>query len=297
MAGALDKEKVRAGLRRTATRTLDGLQGFPRADPAGRRRPRRCFSIVPRRAIAATLPCGERTTDARLLATRHISSRPLRLTRWSRRFSRASAEEQGVAAVGSLSARASGSPADAARTAGPPVGSSRRPDALDQARRLHGPGHWRQQDAQARIPRGRRPRAGRRHADHLGRIAIQPRAPNRGRGGEARAEVRARAGGARLAVDRRLSPQRQRPARPPARRHGEVCATRQLDDGRDRDDGRRGAARRRPALCHSRRRLERHRRAGLCRLRAGNPAAGGGARRQDRPRRACDRQQRHAGRH
>ena len=28
MAGALDKEKVRAGLRRTATRTLDGLKDF-----------------------------------------------------------------------------------------------------------------------------------------------------------------------------------------------------------------------------------------------------------------------------
>jgi len=28
MAGALDKEKVRTGLRRTATRTLDGLQDF-----------------------------------------------------------------------------------------------------------------------------------------------------------------------------------------------------------------------------------------------------------------------------
>jgi len=33
--------------------------------------------------------------------------------------------------------------------------------------------------------------------------------------------------------------------------------------------------------------VERHRHAGLCRLRAGNPCSSGGARRQDRPRRAA----------
>ena len=138
--------------------------------------------------------------------------------------------------------------------------------------------------------------AGCRHADHLGRVAIQPRAPDGGRGGKARAEMRARAGGARLAGDRRLSPQRQRAARPPARRHVEICAARQFDDRCERNGRRRGAAQRWPALRHPRRRLECRRRAGLCRLRAGNPAAGGGARRQDRPRRARHRQQRHASR-
>ena len=50
MAGALDKEKVRTGLRRTATRTLDELQDFrvPTLLIAGGRR--RCLSAVPRRA-------------------------------------------------------------------------------------------------------------------------------------------------------------------------------------------------------------------------------------------------------
>jgi pimeloyl-ACP methyl ester carboxylesterase len=59
MAGALDKEKVRAGLRRTATRTLDGLQDFrvPTLLVAGGQDV--VFPSFLAAAIAARLPCGD----------------------------------------------------------------------------------------------------------------------------------------------------------------------------------------------------------------------------------------------
>ena len=59
MAGALDKEKLRAGLRRTATRTLDGLKDFrvPTLLVAGGQDV--VFPAFLASAIAATLPCAE----------------------------------------------------------------------------------------------------------------------------------------------------------------------------------------------------------------------------------------------
>ena len=59
MAGALDKEKVRAGLRRTATRTLDGLKDFrvPTLLIAGGQDVVFPAFLAP--AIAAKLPCAE----------------------------------------------------------------------------------------------------------------------------------------------------------------------------------------------------------------------------------------------
>jgi pimeloyl-ACP methyl ester carboxylesterase len=59
MAGALDKEKVRAGLRRTATRTLDALQDFrvPTLLVAGGQDV--VFPAFLAKAIAARLPCAQ----------------------------------------------------------------------------------------------------------------------------------------------------------------------------------------------------------------------------------------------
>ena len=79
MAGTLDKEKVRAGLRRAAPRTLADLADFrvPTLLVAGGEDV--VFPPFLASAIAATLPCGE----ARMIhhaGTRHISSRPLRST-------------------------------------------------------------------------------------------------------------------------------------------------------------------------------------------------------------------------
>ena len=62
MAGALDKEKVRAGLRRTATRTLDGLKDFrvPTLLIAGGQDVVFPAFLAP--AIAAKLPCASAET-------------------------------------------------------------------------------------------------------------------------------------------------------------------------------------------------------------------------------------------
>jgi pimeloyl-ACP methyl ester carboxylesterase len=59
MAGALDKEKLRAGLRRTATRTLSDLKGFgvPTLLIAGGKDV--VFPPFLASAIAASLPCGQ----------------------------------------------------------------------------------------------------------------------------------------------------------------------------------------------------------------------------------------------
>jgi pimeloyl-ACP methyl ester carboxylesterase len=59
MAGALDKEKLRAGLRRTANRTVDEFKGFgvPTLLIAGGEDI--VFPPFLASAIAATLPCGE----------------------------------------------------------------------------------------------------------------------------------------------------------------------------------------------------------------------------------------------
>ena len=83
------------------------------------------------------------------------------------------------------------------REARAPVGAARRPRPLHQARRPARPGRRRQQDAQARVPRGRRARPGRRHADHLRRRPVEPLPADARRGGEGRAEVPPRARGAR----------------------------------------------------------------------------------------------------
>ena len=59
MAGALDKEKLRMGLRRTATRTLEGLRDFrvPTLLVAGGQDV--VFPSFLAAAIAARLPCGD----------------------------------------------------------------------------------------------------------------------------------------------------------------------------------------------------------------------------------------------
>ena len=170
MAGALDKEKVRTGLRRTA---------HPHARPT-----RRTFRVPTlliaggedvvfppflASAIAATLPCGEAQTDSRL--------RPLAIFRagryvqrdWSRRFSRATARSS-VASVGSLSARASRTPADAARTDGAVCRLTSAGRQLwikrDDCTGLATGGN---KTRKLEFLRGRRPRARRRHVDHAGR--------------------------------------------------------------------------------------------------------------------------------
>ena len=203
---------------------------------ADRRRRGRGLPALPGKAPSRRpCPCSEGTTDSRMPATRHISSRPLRSTRWSRRFWRASARgARALLRVGSLSARCVW--ATCRRRSNRwrrLLGSPRRADALDQARRLHRAlATGGKQDAQARIPRSRRSGARRRHADHPGRPVIQS------------TRARRRRAAAKLGLkcvlvleervsqaDRRLSPQRQRAARPRCSARLEVCAARQFDDG------------------------------------------------------------------
>ena len=84
--------------------------------------------------------------------------------------------------------------ADLRPLAGPPARAAdrapRRRRAVGQARRLQQRARVRrQQDAQARVPRRRRARAGLRHARLDRRRAVQPHAPGRRRGGAHRAEA------------------------------------------------------------------------------------------------------------
>ena len=89
----LDKEKVRAGLRRTAQRTLADLKDFrvPTLLIAGGRR--RSIPALPGSAVAAKPALRRSRSDSRGRPLAIFRAAPLRSTGWSRRFSRASAEE------------------------------------------------------------------------------------------------------------------------------------------------------------------------------------------------------------
>ena len=147
---------------------------------------------------------------------------------------------------------------------------------------LLGPLSRRQQDPQARVPRGRRAGAGRRHADHLRRAAVQSLPHHPVRRGQGRAEVPLRDRGARARQLQQGSRRQQFHVRADGRR-GHHRGARRLGHGRGDVEGRAGSRLARPqGLHHPGRRLERDRRPGLCRLRAGNAAAmdghGAGAR-------------------
>ena len=158
----------------------------------------------------------------------------------------------------------------------------RRPGDLDQARRPAGPLPRRQQDPQARVPRCRRAGPGRRHADHLRRAAVQP-LPHHPLGrGQGRAEMPLRDRGARARQLQEGGQRQQLHVRADGRR-GHHRGARRFGHGRRHVEGRPGSRLARPqGLRHSRRRLERDRRPGLRRLRAGNAGAvvghGAGAR-------------------
>ena len=97
-----------------------------------------------------------------------------------------------------------------------PHGRARRREPVGEARRLQlRPRLRRQQDAQARVPRRGRARAGLRHARLDRRRAVEPHAPGRRRRRAPRARVRARAGALGRLAGRRLRPRRQHPALPP----------------------------------------------------------------------------------
>ena len=156
------------------------------------------------------------------------------------------------------------------------IAPPRRAAALDQARRLHGPVHRRQQDAQAGVPDGRRPRAGGGHRHHPGRDAVQPRAPDGGGLRQARRRVPHPAGGPHRLHGRRLPHVRQRALGQAARRERGAAAGRRRHAGGDGGGGG-AAARRGPApLRHPGRRIESGGRAGLCDGGAGTGGAGGG---------------------
>ena len=84
----------------------------------------------------------------------------------------------------------------------------------------------RQQDAQARVPRRGRARAGLRHARLDRRRAVEPHAPGRRRLGPSRAALRARAGELGGLAGRRLRPRRQHHAQPHHGRRREARAGR-----------------------------------------------------------------------
>ena len=108
---------------------------------------------------------------------------------------------------------------DAAREDGTPVRAAGRARPLHQARRPAGTRRGRQQDAQARVPRGRRPREGRRHAGDLRRGAVESLPADARRRGEGRAEVPPGARGAR-GEQLQSGRQREQLPVPAARRRG-----------------------------------------------------------------------------
>ena len=131
---------------------------------------------------------------------------------------------QGPNEAGPISPRAPHARADAPRADGQPQSPARRPDPVDQARRLHRAGHRRQQDPQAGVPdrRGAGEEGGHRH--HAGRDAVEPRAAD-GRGRrEVRHGLRDPPRGPHRLHARGLSEVGQRHPRPPARREHPPCA-------------------------------------------------------------------------
>ena len=156
------------------------------------------------------------------------------------------------------------------------------PAHLDQARRPAGPVPRRQQDAQARVPGGRRAGAGRRHAGHLRRAAVQPLPHHAGGRGQGRPEVPLRDRGARARTATGRG-QRQQLHVPPAGRGSDHRRSRWQRHGRGDAEVAEEVARRAQGLHHSRRRLQRPWRPGLRGLRAGVAAPAVRAGRGDRP--------------
>ncbi|ETN79398.1 hypothetical protein NECAME_18122, partial [Necator americanus] len=115
------------------------------------------------------------------------------------------------------------SPRTAGRTHADPAPAAAKPrtwgrECLRQARRSHWPRRRRQQAAQAGVSGGRSAGCGRGHHHHRGRASVEPRALDGGCGGASGPEVRTRAHACRAARGLRVSGERQRPARRPARR-------------------------------------------------------------------------------
>ena len=142
------------------------------------------------------------------------------------------------------------------------------PQAVDQARRLHRAFGRRQQDAQARIPDRRRARERLRHRHHPGRDAVEPCAPDRRRRRALRARMPSAARGPHRVPVAGLHAERQRAARPPARRASVQAPRRHRHECGDGNARGRSAHEGQEALRHPRRRIQRGRRARLCQLRA-----------------------------
>jgi hypothetical protein len=142
--------------------------------------------------------------------------------------------------------------------------------ALDQARRPARPRRRRQQDAQARVPGRRRAGAGRRHADHRRRGAVEPLPPD--------ARRRRREGlKCQLVLEERVPGSYREDASGNNLLFGLLGVERieVVDAGtdlarRDAGPGRRPGGAGAQGVRHPRRRLERARRAGLRRLRRGD---------------------------
>ena len=172
-------------------------------------------------------------------------------------------------------------------------GAARRPRPLHQARRSARARRRRQQDPQARIPRRRRPGAGRGHARHLRRGAVEPLPADTRGGRQGRPEVPPRPRGAR---GQQLQPRchRQQLPLPPARRRGgHGGEDRRGPRGGDAEGGGRGGVARAQGVRHPRRRLEPARRTRLRVLRRGDPRPDVRSRRSPRSHRLRERQHRH----
>ena len=189
-------------------------------------------------------------------------------------------------------ARPPGASADPAGARAAAVGRPAR-RCLDQARRLHGPGRRRQQDAQAGVPARGGAGGGGRHPGDPGRDPVQPRAPDGGGRGGPWAGLRDHPRGPHRLHRGRLCGERQRPAGPAVRGRDPRRAGRLGHERRAGDHGRCGARPRRQPLCHSRRRLQSRRRARLCRLRPGDRHPGRRDGSADRPDHHRHRQRRH----
>ena len=183
---------------------------------------------------------------------------------------------------------------DAAGAAGQPLAPPGRAGDLDQARRLHGGRHRRQQGAQAGMAGRRGAGPGRRPPGHPGRGAVQPRAPDRGGGPQAGHEVHRAAGAPGGDQRPRLPEQRQRVAGPAVRLRHRIPPDRPGHERGSRGQGPGAARGRREAVCDPGRRLQPGGRAGLRVLRAGADAAGRRDGPAHRPHRHRHRQRRHA---
>jgi hypothetical protein len=186
--------------------------------------------------------------------------------------------------------------AHSAGTDGPPARAPGRAAPVHQARRLHGSGHRRQQDAQARVPVGRGRAPGRRYAADPRRRAVQPRAADGRRGRLCRPAVRSPARSARGRCAGRVRRLRQRVPRQAVRHPAAHGARRHRDGRRPGGPGDAAAGPGPQALRDPGRRLQCARLARLCRLRARTGAAVPGPGPEEAAHRACHGQRRHPGR-